>query len=281
MKYPILPVAASELGADVSGDASAVADHVANLDNAGDGCLAFCLASRLDDLAGSRAAVVLAPAGARDRAGECGARAVVWVDNPMAVFVDLLARNGCANGPSAGSMTVGGWFLADDAEIGPDTEVFPQAAIHDGVVVGAGCRIQSGAVLGAVGLGYAATDDGYERFPHLGRLVVGDNVDIGAGAVLVRGILQDTVIGSGTRIGGQVNIGHNVTVGRNCFISAGAVLAGSAVVEDWAWIAPNATVLNGVTVGAGARLAPGAVLSRDAKAGHLYAGNPARVVKKL
>jgi len=282
MKFPIKPVKASDFGGDVSGDPHAVAKYVANLENAGSDCLAFCLAERLAGLNRYRAAVILAPKEMRHTIQSQNQRTVVWVENPMASFVDILIQNGYRNPPPPGIRVAEcGYFMADDAFLGEGTEIFPMAVVHEGTVTGANCRIQSGAIIGAVGLAYARKGQSYVRFPHLGRVVLRDNVDIGAGSVVVRGILQDTIIGSGTRVGNGVNIGHNVEIGKNCFISAGAVLAGSVTLHDGVWIAPNAVLLNGVSVGPGAKLAPGAILSKDAEAFYLYAGNPARVVKRV
>ena len=281
MKFPISPITASEFGDDVSGDPRALADHVANLENAESDCLAFCLARHLSSLAVLEAAVILAPRHLRNTVNVHAAQAVVWVENPQALFVDILVRNGYGNPPSPGWVAEGGYFMAEDAAVGDGTEIFPMASIHAGTVIGVKCRIQSAAVLGSIGLAYAESEGSYVRFPHLGRVVLGNNVDIGAGSVIVRGILQDTIVGSGTRIGNGVNVGHNVEIGRNCFISSGATLAGSVKLEDNVWVAPKAVVLNGITVGHGARIAPGAVVVKKAQAFYLYAGNPARAIRKI
>jgi len=281
-RYDIAPVTAVQLGTKVVGDPQASACQVASLENANADCLVFCLPGRLEALADCQAAIVLAPASEQLYAGRLSAQSVVWVDNPMLDFVRILLANGYTNDLSQGQIMSGGYYLADDATVGMETQIFPMATVHSESVIGSRCRIQSGATIGAVGLGYAVEgeNESYVRFPHLGHVVIGDDVDIGAGTTVVRGILHDTVVGSGSRIGNNVNIGHNVQIGKDCFVSSGVVLAGSVRLEDKVWIAPNVTLLNGVTVGVGAKIGAGALLSKDAEPGYLYLGSPARAVKK-
>ncbi len=279
-RYDIAPVTAAQFGTKITGDPQALARQVASLENANVDCLAFCLPGRLEALVDCKAAIMLAPVTERLYTGSFSALAVVWVDNPMLDFVRLLSENGYANGPSQGRITDGGYFIADNAVVGEETQISPMATVHSKSVIGSRCRIQSGATIGAVGLGYAEEGGSYVRFPHLGHVIISDDVDIGAGTTVVRGILHNTLVGAGSRIGNNVNIGHNVQIGKSCFVSSGVVLAGSVRLEDKVWIAPNATLLNGVTVGGGARIGPGAILSKDAEPGYLYLGNPARAVKK-
>ena len=146
------------------------------------------------------------------------------------------------------------------------------AEIGSRVIIGPNCCI------GIAGQGYAETDDGYYHFPHLGMVIIDDDVTIGANTVICRGALSNTVIGKGTKIGNQVNIGHNVTIGKNVMIIAGAVICGSVEIGDNAWIGPGAKILNKIKIGKGARVGIGAVVVKDVSDGKKVIGNPARAI---
>jgi acetyltransferase-like isoleucine patch superfamily enzyme len=144
-------------------------------------------------------------------------------------------------------------------------------------------RIGEGVVIGARGMAYAQFAFGKQYIPmaHLGGVVIGDGVDIGPLTVVVRGILTDTEIGSGTKIGNRCTIGHNVKIGRNCFIAPGVCLGGSVRLEDGAYVGLGATVLNHVTVGEKAYIGAGSVVTKDVPAGKVAYGNPAGVVRDV
>ena len=145
--------------------------------------------------------------------------------------------------------------------------------------LGKDVRIWSNSTIGVDGLAYAkGEDDRYEVFPHLGSVRIGDHVDIGANATVVRGIMQDTTIGDGTKIGNHVNVGHNVQIGQNCFVSPGAVLCGSVVVEDDCWIGPSSAIRNHIRISKGSTVGLGAVVIRDVPDKVTVVGNPARVL---
>ncbi|MBW1941343.1 MAG: hypothetical protein JRJ51_00730 [Deltaproteobacteria bacterium] len=171
--------------------------------------------------------------------------------------------------------------LGDKVEVGAGTQIESGVKVFSGVRIGKGVRVWSNTSIGIEGLAYAKDeDDAYERFPHLGSVRIGDHVDIGANACIVRGILRDTIIEDGTKIGNHVNIGHNVHVGKNCFISAGAVLCGSVVIEDNCWIGPSTSIRNHVRVCQGAMVGVGAVVINDVPRNTTVVGNPANALRR-
>jgi len=165
--------------------------------------------------------------------------------------------------------------------IGRHTIIDSCVVVRDGVTIGSGVSIGPNSSIGIEGLAYATDEHGsYENFMHLGSVIIEDNVDIGASTCVVRGILQNTFIGKGSKIGNHVNIGHNVSIGADCFISAGAVLCGSVNIEDNCWIAPQASILNHITIGAGATVGLGAVVTKNAAPGVIVVGNPAKPLRR-
>src|SRR5690606_32775837 len=146
------------------------------------------------------------------------------------------------------------------ADIGLNSTVFPNASIFRSTTIGSDCIVQSGSVLGGNGLGDVQYEDKFYRFIHLGQLIIADNVHIGCNVTILRGMLENTVIGSGTRIANNVNIGHNVIIEENCYISSGVTIGGACIIRQGAWIAPGATLTDHVEVGENTMLGTGAVI---------------------
>ncbi len=286
MTYPITPLCAANIEGKLCGDATAVAKFAAGLSHADPDSIVFYSGTDAVAAAAIPAAILLVRPETAAGIANFAAKAVVGVPNPMARFCEIIGKDyenvwrPALSDPAKAfpkakiSLRA---HLEEGVSLGQGTEVFTGTVLHAPARIGAGCRIQANAVIGAVGLAYAQEDGEYApRFIHLGGVDIGDQVDVGANTTIVKGILQDTVIGTGTKIGNNVNIGHNVTIGKNCFISSGATLCGSVVVEDNAWIAPGALVLNGVKVAARCQLGLGAVVSKDTEPDGVYLGYPAR-----
>jgi UDP-3-O-[3-hydroxymyristoyl] glucosamine N-acyltransferase len=119
-------------------------------------------------------------------------------------------------------------------------------------------------------------DGEHVKIPHVGRCIIGDDVEIGANTTIDRGSIDDTVIGAGTKIDNLVQVAHNVRIGRLCLIMAQVGIAGSARLEDGCILAGQVGVVGHHTVGAGARLAGQAGVIGDVPAGATWSGYPAR-----
>jgi UDP-3-O-[3-hydroxymyristoyl] glucosamine N-acyltransferase len=129
-----------------------------------------------------------------------------------------------------GAQLKAGAFVGENSTIGAGTVLMPRVVIYANCVVGDHCRIHSGAVIGSDGFGNAWAGDHWERVPQIGRVVIGDDVEIGANTTIDRGALDDTFIDSGVRLDNLIQIAHGVKVGRNTAIAACTGIAGSAAI---------------------------------------------------
>lgn len=132
-------------------------------------------------------------------------------------------------------------------------------------------------IIGGSGFGFAKNEDGtWLEIPHIGWVVISDNVRIGSNCCIDRGTIGSTYIGDGTKIDNMVHIAHNCKIGKNVIICAGVTFCGSVTVEDDVWLAPGTLIKEGVTIGKGAKTGLGAVVIEDVKPGALVYGCPAK-----
>jgi UDP-3-O-[3-hydroxymyristoyl] glucosamine N-acyltransferase len=165
-------------------------------------------------------------------------------------------------------------------EIGPDSDIGPGVLIRI-ARIGARCRVHANAVIGESGYGLVhAAGDLVER-PHVGRVIIGEGVRIGACTTIDRGAIDDTTIDDGTKIDNLVQIAHNVRVGKRCIIAGCTGISGSAVIEDGAMLGGSVGITDHVRVGAGARLAGATLVMRDVPPGEAWSGAPARPIRQF
>lgn len=184
--------------------------------------------------------------------------------------------------------------VEEDAVVGEGTCIGPHTVVSSGARVGSSCviggscsilgfvrmgdgvRVLEGTRLGTDGFGYAAAEGDAVRVPQVGRLVIGDRVEIGANVTIDRGTLADTVIGSGTKIDNLVHVAHNVRIGENCMIVAQVGIAGSVEIGDGVQFGGQAGIAGHLSIGDGARIGAQAGVIGDVPAGQAYSGYPAR-----
>lgn len=168
-------------------------------------------------------------------------------------------------------------YVGPDAEIEANCVIGPNVTIHSLTRIGCDVRIGAGSVIGSAGFGYADQGEGgYRHIPHLGRVVIENNVHIGAGVCIDRGTVDETRIGEGTRIDNLVHIAHNVRIGKHCLITGQCGIAGSTVLEDRVTLAGQAGVRDHVHIGAGAVVYAKSAVFKDVAAGEVVSGIPAR-----
>lgn len=181
----------------------------------------------------------------------------------------------------AGTVLYPGCFVGPGVVIGKDCVLFPRVTVYEWTQVGDRARLHAGVVLGSDGFGYAPKRDGkavqgHQKIFHLGRVVVGDDVEIGALSCADRGTFGDTVIESEAKLDNQVHIGHNARVERGAVICGGTCLAGRARVGRFAYVGGLTGVTNDVHIGDGAMVAACALVSKDVAPGTSAVGNPQR-----
>jgi UDP-3-O-[3-hydroxymyristoyl] glucosamine N-acyltransferase len=182
------------------------------------------------------------------------------------------ANSKLADGVAIGAHCV----VGDGVSIGDDSRLWPHVTIYSGATIGARTLIHSGARIGCDGFGYVFRDGAHQKIPHVGRCIIGDDVEIGANTTIDRGSIDDTVVGNGTKIDNLVHIAHNVRIGEKCLLMAQVGIAGSVTIGDGAILAGQAGISGHLSIGAGARLAAQAGVFGDIPAGETWSGYPAR-----
>ena len=190
-----------------------------------------------------------------------------------------------------------GVVIGANANIGENTCIGANTVIGEGVVMGQDCIIGSnvtlsysllgdravihaGARIGEDGFGFAPGQDKHLKIPQLGRVIIEDDVEIGANTAIDRGSGPDTVIGAGTKIDNLVQIAHNVTLGRNCFVAAQVGISGSTKIGDFVLFGGQAGLAGHLHIGDGARIGAKSGVMSDIEIGATVGGFPARPLKE-
>lgn len=221
-------------------------------------------------------------------------RCCVVVSDPKAAFIVLLShlfpelhRLGVHPGahvdPTArlgeGVAIYPGAFVGADCEIGAGTIIFPNAVIYPRTIIGRQCRIHAGAVIGADGFSYHPTADGIRKVPQVGRVVIGDEVEIGAGATIDRAFLTETRLGDGVKLDNLVHVGHNSQLGRGVIAAAQTGISGSCTIGDFALLGGQVGIADHAEIGAGAQLGARAAAHGRLAGGQTYLGVPAAPIR--
>jgi len=151
---------------------------------------------------------------------------------------------------------------------------------RDYVEIGKNVTIRAGSIIGGEGFGYEWLDGELINWPHIGKVIINDNVEIKYNSCIDRGTLSDTIIGKGVKIGNLVHISHNVIIGENTMVVCKSTISGSVKIGKECFIGIGATIRDKVTIGDGAFIGMGSVVTKNVEAGATVYGNPAKEVKK-
>jgi UDP-3-O-[3-hydroxymyristoyl] glucosamine N-acyltransferase len=166
--------------------------------------------------------------------------------------------------------------MGRDCRIGAGAYLHPHVTLYDGTEVGARTILHSGVRLGTDGFGYSSTGAGHVKIHHVGRCLVGDDVEIGANSTVDRGSIGDTVIGNGCKIDNLVQIGHNVRLGEHCVVVSQVGISGSTRIGRFVTLGGQAGIKGHIRIGDGATVAAQAGVFGDVEPGATVSGYPAR-----
>ncbi|MBB4659395.1 UDP-3-O-(3-hydroxymyristoyl)glucosamine N-acyltransferase [Parvularcula dongshanensis] len=311
---PPLSVAAACAAADATlrrGGEGAV-DHVSSLTGAAVGSVVFVETARAASPASGTPTLCLVTDAAADAAADAFPTAAIAITKTPKLGFARLATALHASHLEIGPPPAG---IAPDARIAPSAEIAPSAVIGPGaeigedvvigpfafigpgVVVGAGsrigshatithavigerCAILAGVRIGEPGFGYVPGPTGAVTMPQLGRVLIGDAVDVGANSCIDRGALGDTVVGNGTKIDNLCQVAHNCRLGQGVLIASQTGLSGSVTIGDGAMLGGKAGLADHIEIGAGAVVMAGAGVMNDVPAGERWGGVPARPAKR-
>lgn len=299
---------ASLVGGVLDGEQGAVITGAAGVDEAEVGDIVLAEnAKYLEKAVSSDATCIIA----RSDAGSADSKCLIRVADPAEAFIKVLGlfqggQPTPAVGIGRGAVIEPGAVLGSDVAVGANCFVGSRASLGDGCVlypgvyvgqnaiIGEGCVLypgvvvypkcrlgkhvvlHAGAVIGADGFGYKPSAQGLMKFPHIGTVEIGDDVEIGANSTVDRAKTGVTVIGSGTKIDNLVHIAHNVKVGSHCVIVAQSGVAGSVEIGSGVVVAAQVGIKDHVCIEDGATVAARAGVIGDVKAGKVVSGFPAR-----
>lgn len=297
-----------ELDGELAGNPACSVQDVASSAGPSAGTLIFVGADEKTNVPDEHEGIIIGPAALRDQVKLRDGSAFIAHSHPKAAFARIAAKlvvpharmAHTAINPSASiaasAVISAGASIGPGARIGEDCQIGPNAVIGPGVeigertqvgacavigfaLIGRDCRVGPGSVLGEAGFGLVPGPDGLVELPHFGRVVVGDDVRIGANCTIDRGMFGDTRLRSGVKLDNLCHIAHNVDVGEHTLMAAFAGISGSVKIGRGAQFGGRVGIVDHVNIGDGARLAANASPAWDVPAGETWAGQPAQPIR--
>ncbi|MFA4968647.1 MAG: UDP-3-O-(3-hydroxymyristoyl)glucosamine N-acyltransferase [Sulfuritalea sp.] len=291
----------ARFGGEIVGAGDTAIERIGTLENAGPGELAFLANPKYrQQLTTTRAAaVIMAPPAVEGLAAAIltpqpylyYARVAQWL-NPLPVPEAGVHPTAVVEGEVAASASIGpNVWIGPAARIGADVVIAANCSIGVGVEIGAGsrlaanvaiysgsrlgarCLVHSGAVIGADGFGFAREADGaWVKIPQVGRVLIGDDVEIGAGTTIDRGALGDTVIADGVKLDNQIQVGHNVRIGAHTAMAGCVGIAGSAMIGARCTVGGGAVILGHLQIVDDVDVAAGTLVTKSIQRAGTYSG---------
>ncbi len=293
----------ARFGGELEGDGATLIDGVGTLERAGSGCISFLANPKYaSQLAACQAsAVILAPV-ARERTAlprivtpdpyVYFARVSQLLNPPRAPMPGVSGSASVSSRVPASASIAPGAYVGRDVMLGEDVVIGPGCHVGDGARVGdacvlnanvtiyhgcelgARCILHAGAVIGADGFGFARERDGsWVKIPQIGRVIIGDDVEIGANTTIDRGALEDTVIGNDVKLDNQIQIAHNVRIGDHTAIAGCVGIAGSTTIGARCMIGGQAGVIGHLEICDDVVVSAGTLVSKSIREPGVYTGN--------
>jgi UDP-3-O-[3-hydroxymyristoyl] glucosamine N-acyltransferase len=291
----------ARFGGELVGPGSTMVSRISPLESAGPGDLAFLANPKYrHQLATTRAAAVIMSPPATD--GSLAliltqqpylyyARVAQWL-NPDPEIASGVHSSAVVEGSVAPDASIGAnAWIGTGARIGPGVVIGANCSIGQGVVIGVGsrlasnvsiytgaylgerCLVHSGAVIGSDGFGFAREADGaWVKIPQIGRVLIGNDVEIGAGTTIDRGALGDTVIGDGVKLDNQIQVGHNVHIGAHTAMAGCVGIAGSAVIGARCTVGGGAVILGHLRIADDVNVSAGTLVAKSITRMGTYSG---------
>jgi len=171
-------------------------------------------------------------------------------------------------------------FVGNNVEIGKNCLIHSNVSIYDNTIIGDNVIIHAGTVLGGDAFYYKKRPEGFDQLISGGRVVIKDNVGLGALCTIDKGVTGDTTIGEGTKIDNQVHIGHDTVIGKKCLIAAQTGIAGCVIIENEVTLWGQAGTTSGITIGTKAVIQAQSGVSKSLEGGKVYFGSPAEEVRE-
>lgn len=173
-------------------------------------------------------------------------------------------------------------IIGNNVSIGNSCKIKAGVIINDNVKIGDGTMIREHAVIGGEGFGFERDEEGVPiRIPHLGGVVIGKDVEVGAFTTICAGTIEPTIIEDYTKIDDHVHIAHNCHIGSKCLITACAEISGSVRIKDETWLGPQSAVIEKTHIGEKCLVGIGAIVTRKLDDGSIVAGNPAKTLEMI
>ncbi len=289
----------SRLGGSLEGDGSVVVTQVGALASAGPGEIAFLSDAKLrQQLQHTRAAAVIVPP---QFAGDTTLPRIVYPnvhvyyarvlallnpcdDRPAGVHPSAVAHSAVPASASVGeNVVIGsdvligenvtlypGCVLGDGVAVGDDSRLYPNVTVYDRCVIGRRAIVHAGAVIGSDGFGFAKEGDCWIKIPQIGRVIIGDDVEIGANTAIDRGALDDTVIGNGVKLDNQIHIAHNVAIGDDTAMAACVGIAGSTKFGKRCTVGGAGMIVGHIEIADDVHISGGTLISKSLREPGLY-----------
>jgi UDP-3-O-[3-hydroxymyristoyl] glucosamine N-acyltransferase len=174
-----------------------------------------------------------------------------------------------------GTIIYPGVYLGNNVEIGKNSVLLPGVVVYDNCSIGNNVRIHANTTIGSDAFYYKKRADYFDKMISCGRVIIHDDVEIGSGCTIDKGVSADTIIGKGTKMDNQIHIGHDTIVGEMCLFAAGVKIAGVTTVEDRVTLWGNVIVTSDVIIGKGCVVLAGSGVSKSLESGKTYFGAPA------